>query len=120
MLVTSLALNLWSWQIIDRQPQREASERFDLQQDRIIRATENRMLAYQNILDGAQGLLAPGGFMPIAEKSGLAVPIGKWMLRGALQQVRTWKRAGPRPLKSIRVKLSARQFAQADLADFRK
>lgn len=70
MLVTSLALNLWSWQIIDRQPQREASERFDLQQDRIIRATENRMLAYQNILDGAQGLLAPGGFMPIGRRAG--------------------------------------------------
>lgn len=58
MLIISLALSIWSWQIIDRQRQREASARFDLQQDRIIRAIENRMLAYRNILEGAQGLFA--------------------------------------------------------------
>lgn len=58
MLVTSLALGVWSWQIIDRQRQREASARFDLQRDRIIRAIGNRMLAYQSILEGAQGLFA--------------------------------------------------------------
>lgn len=58
MLVMSLALSLWSWQIIDKQRQGEANARFDLQRDRVIGAIENRMQAYQDILDGAQGLFA--------------------------------------------------------------
>jgi peptidoglycan/LPS O-acetylase OafA/YrhL len=46
MLVMSLALSLWSWQIIDKQRQREASARFDLQRERVVGVIENRMQAY--------------------------------------------------------------------------
>ncbi|MGH8500950.1 MAG: hypothetical protein ACREVE_00490 [Gammaproteobacteria bacterium] len=52
MLVMSLALSLWSWQIIDKQRQGEASARFDLQRQRVVGAIENRMQAYQDILEG--------------------------------------------------------------------
>jgi len=50
MLVMSLALSLWSWQIIDKQ--RQASARFDLQRERVVGAIENRMQSYQDILEG--------------------------------------------------------------------
>ncbi|MDQ2869313.1 MAG: EAL domain-containing protein, partial [Acidobacteriota bacterium] len=60
------------------------------------------------------GLLAPGEFIPLAEVSGLIVPIGEWVLRAACAQVREWQRLGY-PQLSVAVNLSARQFQQADL-----
>jgi PAS domain S-box-containing protein len=58
MLLLSFGLSLWSWYIIDRHQQRDASARLDRQRDTVITAIENRMLAYQHVLQGAQGLFA--------------------------------------------------------------
>jgi EAL domain-containing protein (putative c-di-GMP-specific phosphodiesterase class I) len=60
----------------------------------------------------------PSDFIGIAEETGLIVPIGAFVLREACQQLREWqgrKAPGPRPLM-MSVNLSARQFAQPDLA----
>ncbi|HBR27699.1 MAG TPA: bifunctional diguanylate cyclase/phosphodiesterase [Rhizobiales bacterium] len=55
------------------------------------------------------GLVLPGEFIPIAEESGLIVPIGEWVLRTACREAATW----PRPYK-VAVNLSPRQFQHAD------
>lgn len=60
------------------------------------------------------GLIAPSRFIPIAEETGLIVPIGAWVLRTACVQARKWQSAGLRELR-IAVNLSARQFSQQDL-----
>jgi diguanylate cyclase (GGDEF)-like protein len=62
------------------------------------------------------GLIAPNDWIPIAEETGLIVPIGKWALRQACAQIRTWQTQG---LVSARVavNLSARQFAHASLVE---
>jgi len=60
------------------------------------------------------GLIPPLDFIPLAEQTGLIVPIGEWVLRTACMQTRTWEKAGLPPL-SIAVNLSARQFQQQDL-----
>ncbi|MGZ8620613.1 MAG: GAF domain-containing protein, partial [Actinomycetota bacterium] len=63
-----------------------------------------------------RGLVPPLSFISLAEETGLIVPIGRWVLETACQQVREWQRryASARSLV-VSVNLSARQFAQADL-----
>jgi len=61
-----------------------------------------------------QELVYPNHFIPIAEETGLIVPIGEWVLRAACLQHEAWRRAGLPPLR-IGVNLSARQFNQQDV-----
>ena len=62
------------------------------------------------------GLVSPADFIPLAEETGLIVPIGEWVLRQACAQARAWQDAGLPPLR-VAVNLSARQFRQKNLLD---
>ncbi|TFD79121.1 bifunctional diguanylate cyclase/phosphodiesterase [Cryobacterium sp. Sr8] len=64
------------------------------------------------------GLVPPDDFIPIAEDTGLIVPLGEWVLNEALRQLSTWKRAGVVPANfTISVNLSPVQLLQAGLVD---
>ncbi len=56
-----------------------------------------------------RGLLLPGEFIPVAEESGLVVPLGDWVLRTACAQIRKWQSAGMR-VPRITVNVSSKQF----------
>jgi diguanylate cyclase (GGDEF)-like protein/PAS domain S-box-containing protein len=60
-------------------------------------------------------LVMPGEFIPLAEETGLIVPIGEWVLATALAQQVAWRAAGLAPIR-ISVNLSARQFHGQDVA----
>ncbi len=60
------------------------------------------------------GLVPPAEFIPLAEETGLIVPIGAWVLRTACAQVRRWHRMGHARLE-LAVNISARQFQEKDL-----
>ncbi|SDM89561.1 PAS domain S-box-containing protein/diguanylate cyclase (GGDEF) domain-containing protein [Geoalkalibacter ferrihydriticus] len=61
-----------------------------------------------------RGLVAPTEFIPLAEETGLIVPLGAWVLKEACRQARVWQNQGLPPL-SIAVNISARQFSKSDL-----
>lgn len=57
-----------------------------------------------------QGLVSPNTFVPLAEESGLIIPLGEWILRSACREAASW----PRPLR-IAINLSPVQFRHGDL-----
>jgi diguanylate cyclase (GGDEF)-like protein len=61
------------------------------------------------------GLIPPGRFIPLAERTGLIVPIGEWVLHEACRQAQTWREQG-QPLV-MAVNLSALQFKRGTLID---
>jgi diguanylate cyclase (GGDEF)-like protein/PAS domain S-box-containing protein len=112
------------------------AERLDLENDlrRAVERDELR-LDYQPLVDLAtdgivgiealvrwqhpvRGLVPPMSFIPLAEETGLILPVGRWVLETACRQARTWQdqfpAAGPVVMS---VNLSARQFAQPGLGD---
>lgn len=65
-----------------------------------------------------RGLVHPGDFIPIAEETGLIVPMGRWVLDEACRQMKEWHQLHPREVPlSIGVNLSAKQFSQPDIVD---
>ena len=62
-----------------------------------------------------QAMVLPGEFIPIAEETGLIVPIGEWVLSAACAQMKSWHDRGMHEPSRIAVNLSARQFKQQDI-----
>ena len=62
------------------------------------------------------GMVSPEEFIPVAEHTGLILPIGDWVLREACRQLRAWQDAGLMT-GTMAVNLSTRQFRQKDLAE---
>jgi len=98
------------------------------------RALQRRefLLHYQPVVDIASGrvsgveallrwqpqgrpMVAPSDFIPLAEETGLIVPIGEWVLETAMAQQVAWLRHGLAPMR-VSVNLSARQFLGQDVA----
>jgi diguanylate cyclase (GGDEF)-like protein len=112
---------------LDAQAQRQLGMREDLRQ--AIERDELR-LVYQPQVDlktgqlfGVEallrwqhpqhGMVSPMSFIPLAESSGLIVPIGDWVLRTACRQNKAWLKAGLPPI-TVAVNVSARQLREAD------
>lgn len=113
---------------------RKALERLAVEED-LRRALERGefLLHYQprvNLMSGViaglealvrwqhpdKGLIPPDQFIPVAEETGLILPLGEWVLHEACRQAAAWISQGLDP-GSIAVNLSARQFRQADLLE---
>jgi diguanylate cyclase (GGDEF)-like protein/PAS domain S-box-containing protein len=63
-----------------------------------------------------KGMIPPGAFIPLAEETGLIVPLGDWVLHTACAQNRQWQQEGLPPI-SVATNLSARQFRETDLVE---
>jgi diguanylate cyclase (GGDEF)-like protein len=61
-----------------------------------------------------RGIISPTEFIPLAEETGLIVPIGEWVLRTACNQAKAWQSDGGRAIR-MAVNLSAKQFKDENL-----
>ena len=123
-------------QVFDSAMHRRAVELLQLEND-LRRAVEPQEfeLHYQPIMDIAsgnarafealirwrhptRGLILPGEFIALAEETGLILPIGRWVINQACRQAAQWRADfGERGDVAVSVNLSAKQLAQADLAE---
>ena len=62
-----------------------------------------------------RGLIAPGEFIPLAEETGLIIPLGDWVLRAACAQAAAWRQAGRREIQ-VAVNVSSQQLRRGGFA----
>lgn len=80
-----------------------------------VRLCDHRMVGAESLLRWQRGgeLRSPAQFIPVAEDSGLIVPIGAWGLREACREMKHWRELGG-AMSSVSVNVSASQFARPD------
>ncbi len=124
------------YQVFDSEMHARARRNLSLETDlKLAMARKDFVLYYQPLLElttgcltgfevllrwihPEQGLISPVEFIPLAEETGLIVPMGMWVLREACHQLQTWQNQGlaQSPVK-LSVNLSAKQFLQPDLVE---
>jgi diguanylate cyclase (GGDEF)-like protein/PAS domain S-box-containing protein len=92
---------------------------FQLYYQPIIELSTSKIAGFEALLrweHPQQGFISPGEFIPVAEETGIIVPLGEWVLREACRQLHIWKEKfiSPKPLM-MSVNLSSQQFT-ADLS----
>jgi diguanylate cyclase (GGDEF)-like protein/PAS domain S-box-containing protein len=84
-----------------------------------VTVREQRLVGFEALLRWTNpelGVVSPLDFVPIAERTGLIIPIGAWVLEQACRQMEEWAARFGRPVK-VAVNLSPRQFHQKSLLD---
>jgi diguanylate cyclase (GGDEF)-like protein/PAS domain S-box-containing protein len=112
---------------------RQVVERLDLERDLhravhegqlvlhyqpIVRLSDSKVVAVEALVRWerpGRGLVAPSDFIPMAEETGLIIPIGRWVIQQACRQARRWADLPGGPLE-MTINLSGRQLAKPDFA----
>jgi diguanylate cyclase (GGDEF)-like protein/PAS domain S-box-containing protein len=100
---------------------RRAIERHELQlyYQPIVALTTGKIVGFEALVRWQhpdRGLISPAKFVPIAEETGLIIPLGQWVLKEACRQLKAWQQAFPHtPPLTVSVNLSSRQFSRHSL-----
>jgi EAL domain-containing protein (putative c-di-GMP-specific phosphodiesterase class I) len=97
------------------------TQEFHLHYQPIVALDSGRIVGFEALArwhHAKRGAIAPAEFIPVAEETGLIVPMGWWAVREACRQMRVWHRHFPaaQPL-TVSVNLSVKQFSQPDLVE---
>ncbi|MBW2466123.1 MAG: EAL domain-containing protein, partial [Deltaproteobacteria bacterium] len=85
----------------------------------LINLKDNKLIGMEALIrwqHPEKGMIPPGDFIPLAEETGLIVPIGEWVLRTACNQNKKWQNLGYPPVK-VSVNMSGLQFNKENLAE---
>ena len=93
-------------------------EEFILHYQPIISLTDNKIKGFEVLLrwrHPIRGLVSPGEFIPLAEETGLIIPLGLWVLKEACSQMYAWQlQFGNIDTWKVSVNISSKQLAQPD------
>ncbi|KOR34729.1 diguanylate phosphodiesterase [Planktothricoides sp. SR001] len=95
-------------------------QEFFLQYQPIISLCSGKLAGFEALIrwqHPQQGFVSPGEFIPIAEETGLIVPMGLWVLREACQTMQSWVKKFAEFRLHISVNLSVKQFRQPNLIE---
>lgn len=90
---------------------------FEIYYQPIVDIASGKIVAVESLLRWQSpelGMIYPTEFIPLAESTGLIVPLGKWVLKRVCQQIKSWRDAGIYSL-IVAVNLSVMEFNQPDL-----
>lgn len=94
-------------------------QEFEIHYQPILVLDEGRIEGFEALLrwrHPERGLVAPGEFIPVAEETGLIVPLGWWTLRTACVQMQEWRKGFPSYSGlTLSVNISGRQFGEPDM-----
>jgi diguanylate cyclase (GGDEF)-like protein/PAS domain S-box-containing protein len=95
-------------------------EQLMLEYQPVVSLGKGRIIGFEALVrwrHPERGLVSPAEFIPLAEETGLIVPLGEWVLLAACRQMREWQDENPAfTTISLSVNLSSRQFSQIDLS----
>ena len=97
------------------------SEQFELHYQPIVKLVDRQLVGFEALIRWQhpdRGLMSPSDFIPLAESTGLIVPIGWWVLRKACEQMVTWQQQfSESNLMFISVNVAGKQFSQPYAGD---
>ncbi|WP_229726253.1 putative bifunctional diguanylate cyclase/phosphodiesterase [Oxalicibacterium faecigallinarum] len=105
-------------ELLNRLRQAIPNDEFVLHYQPKLNLNNGRIIGVEALIrwETPTGRVSPASFIPLAEETGLIIPIGEWVLRTACRQNRDWQKAGYPPIP-ISVNLSPRQLARGDIVD---
>jgi diguanylate cyclase (GGDEF)-like protein len=94
------------------------AEQMELHYQPIVDVSSQQIVGFEALLrwrHPERGLISPLDFIPLAEETGLIVPIGRWVLQEATRQAAAWQNRSPLGRLRMSVNVSVRQFQHPDL-----
>jgi diguanylate cyclase (GGDEF)-like protein len=94
------------------------AEQLELHYQPIVDVSSHQVVGFEALLrwrHPERGLISPLEFIPLAEETGLIVPIGRWVLQEATRQAAAWQNRSPLGRLRMSVNVSVRQFQHPDL-----
>ncbi len=95
------------------------NEQFCLHYQPKVETHSNRVVGCEALLrwnHPRKGWISPANFIPLAEETGLIVPLGNWVIKEACRQIKAWQEEGC-PVPRVSVNVSSQQFTQRDFLD---
>ncbi|OUS31552.1 hypothetical protein A9Q99_03000 [Gammaproteobacteria bacterium 45_16_T64] len=95
------------------------NDEFELYYQPVLHLNNRKLSGFEALLRWEtedQGFIGPDIFVPVAESTGMILPLGEWVLNTACRQARVWVDMGFDDIR-IAINLSAKQFQQANLFD---
>ncbi|BAZ00311.1 diguanylate cyclase/phosphodiesterase with Chase sensor [Tolypothrix tenuis PCC 7101] len=97
-------------------------QEFELYYQSIVSLTTARIVGFEALVrwnNPQYGFVSPAEFIPLAEETGLIIPLGQWILQAACQQLAVWQAQFPtNPPLMMSINLSGHQLTQCDLVDY--